>query len=259
MTSTEPSLAGARILVCRPEPKASALCLDLQRLGADARALPMIVIEPAQETPQSRTLIQDFDQFDCIVVVSPIAADLLLTLLDAWWPQLPAGQTWYAIGPGTARRLQQAGIDCHAPEQGHDSESLLETPALQHLNDQKILICAGEGGRPLLADTFRERGARVEKLALYRRRAPDYSPAQIDQALVQFNPDALVILSGETLNNLLALSQNADRQLFQRLLIVPTERIAQQARAVGFSRCIVPDRLDNPALALQLTKALCGG
>jgi uroporphyrinogen-III synthase len=256
MKSAEQSLANLRVLVCRPEPKASALCRDLGALGADARALPMIAIRPLPETPESRALIQDFDLFGHIVVVSPIAAEFLLTELDTWWPQRPVGQSWYAIGQGTARRLQQAGIDCLAAYQGHDSESLLTLPALHQLQDEKVLICGGEGGRPLLAESLRARGARVEKLALYQRLRPDYPKARITDVLVRFDPQAIVVLSGETLNNLLALGQNADRSLLSRLLLVPTERVAEQARRAGFARLAVAKALDTPALAASLEQAL---
>lgn len=254
--SAEHPLLGIRLLVCRPEPKASTVCSELRRLGADARALPMMEIAPLPETAATRALIQDFDRFQHIVVVSPVAADFLLKALDTWWPQRPVAQNWYAVGPGTARRLQEAGIDCHAAAQGHDSEGLLQLPELQQLNDERVLICGGEGGRALLAESLGQRGARVQKLALYRRLRPDHSEARIADALVRFDPQGIIILSGETLNNLLALGQNADKGLLQRLLLVPTERVAEQARMAGFSRLVVARALDTPALAVSLEHAL---
>lgn len=256
MKSARPNLAAARILVCRPEPKASILCQDLQALGADARALPMIAIEPQAESSQSRALIQDFDQFGHIVVVSPIAAEFLLARLDTWWPQLPVGQAWYGLGPGTAQRLQAAGIHCQTAARGHDSEGLLQLPQLQQLKGEKVLLCAGEGGRALLGETFSARGARVEKLILYQRRRPDYQPSQLNAALVQFDPQVLIALSGETLNNLLALGQNTDSKLLRRRLVVPTERVAEQARRAGFQLVMVAPRLDSRTLAASLAQVL---
>lgn len=256
MRSARKPLSGLRVLVCRPEPKASALCHDLQQLGAEARALPMIEIRPLPETAESRALIQDFDLFGHIIVVSPVAAGFLLAQLDSWWPQRPVGQNWYAVGPGTARRLRQAGIDCLTASQGHDSESLLQRPELRQLEHEKVLICGGEGGRTLLAESLRERGARVEKLALYQRRRPAYPLARLAEALVQFDPQAIVALSGETLNNLLALGQNADGNLLSRRLLVPTDRVAEQARMLGFNRTLVAQSLDTPALAASLERGL---
>lgn len=256
MKSAERALKDSRVLVCRPEPKASALCESLQHRGAEARALPMIAIEPIADTPQVRTLIQDFDRFGHVVVVSPVAAEFLLAQLDTWWPQRPLGQTWYAVGPGTARRLHDAGIECLVPHGGHDSESLLLRPELAGLKHEKVVLCGGEGGRPLLAERLQERGAEVEKLALYRRCRPDYTETQLKAALEAFDPHAIIALSGETLNNLLALGQNADRRLFNRLIVVPTERVAEQARSAGFGHTVVATALDDQALAATLEQAL---
>ena len=252
MTSAEARLLGCRILVCRPEPRASALCAVLRQHGADARALPLIEIAPLPETASTRRLIQDFDLFGHVIVASPIAAEHLLARLDGWWPQRPVGQTWYAIGPGTARCLADAGIESLTADAGHDSESLLRRPELQRLDRQRVLLCSGEGGRTLLADSLSARGARVEKLALYQRRRPRYSTVQMTAALTDFDPQAIVALSGETLNNLLALGQNADTGLFQRCLVLPTDRVADHARAAGFKRTLVAPGMDNATLALLL-------
>lgn len=216
----------------------------------------MLAIEPLPETPASRSLIQDFDHFRHVVVVSPVAAEFVLEKLDHWWPQRPAGQTWYAVGPGTARRLQETGIECLTADSGHDSESLLQRPELAQLEHQKVLICSGEGGRAVLVESLRKRGAQVEKLALYRRRKPNYPQSRLVKDLFQFNPQAVIALSGETLNNLISLGQPADPMLFQRLLLVPTDRVAAQARAAGFTRVLTAGALDPEGLAARLVDGL---
>lgn len=256
MKSARAPLEGCRVLVCRPEPKASELCYSLGRAGADARALPMIQIEPVAETGELRAVVQDFDQFQHVIVVSPIAADYLLEHLDHWWPQRPVGQKWYAVGSGTAKALAQAGIDSLAPARGHDSESLLQLDPLADLSNGKVIIAGGEGGRTLLAETLTQRGARVTKLALYRRLCPAYTPAQMAEALITFDPQVLITLSGETLNNLISLGQNVDSALYKRGLILPTARVAEQAKAAGFSRVFVAPDLGPAGLEQTLACAV---
>lgn len=254
----EPSqLRGRRVLICRPEPEASRLAQRFREAGAEARILPLIEREPIPETPERRTLILNLDQFSHIIAVSPYAARLLLDELDTWWPQIPSGIRWYAVGAGTAAVLAEQGLSTRKPAQGWTSEALLALPSLNHVEGDRILLVRGEDGRELIRQTLEQRGARVTLLPLYRRLVPAHPSEHVNRILGDFNPDALVTLSGETLNNLIALCANSGHNLYDRLLIVPADRVADQARAAGFEYPCIPGSLaDNDivaTVAVQLT------
>ncbi|MBW0148584.1 uroporphyrinogen-III synthase [Marinobacter arenosus] len=243
-------LEGRRILICRPEPEAFRLAECFRAAGADARVLPLIEREALPETPERRTLILDLDQFTHIITVSPYAARLLLDELDTWWPQVPAGIRWYAVGAGTAAVLAGQGLSIRKPASGWTSEALLALPSLAQVNNERVLLVRGENGRELIRETLEARGARVSVLSLYRRITPAYTPEHINQLLGDFAPEAIVTLSGETLNNLIALCANSSHNLYDRLLIVPADRVAEQARVAGFENPCIPGSLaDNDIVA----------
>lgn len=250
------SLRGRRILVCRPEPEAQRLAGRLTAAGAEVRCLPMLSREPLSETPEQRTMLQDLDQYQHIIAVSPYAARQLLERIDHWWPQYPVKLNWYGVGEATARVFRQAQLTPVAPDTGFASEDLLQLPALREPAGSRVLVACGADGRGLIQSTLRERGARVTDLVLYRRLRPDYTPAAINQALRLFDPHALVTLSGETLNNLIALGENTDHNLKQRLLVVPVERVAEAARTAGFRMVCIPASLDGDAIAVAIGRAL---
>lgn len=244
------ALRGRQILVCRPEPEASRLARCFSDAGASTRLLPLIDREPLPETPERRTLILNIDQYAHIIVVSPYAARLLMAQLDTWWPQLPTGIHWYAVGAGTAAVLAEHGLNPHQPARGWTSEALLELPPLSRIDGDRVLLVRAEHGRELIRDTLSARGARISLLPLYRRFNPDYTPEQVRQLLGQFEPEAIVALSGETLDNLIALCAKSDHNLYDRLLIVPAERVAEKARAAGFRNPCIPGSLaDNDIVA----------
>jgi len=54
----KPILAHSKVLVCRPEPAASELASVLRSVGANAKTLPCIAIEPTAVTPET-LLTQD--------------------------------------------------------------------------------------------------------------------------------------------------------------------------------------------------------
>ena len=229
-------LAGRRILVSRPEPRAEETRQALEQAGACSRALPLIAIQPRTLDGRERSLIQELDNFSKIIAVSPNAARFLLEQADVWWPQWPVGLEWWGPGEGTARVFRDAGLPGQAPPSGHDSEALLSCPAFQPeaVAGEKILIARGDRGRELLRNTLGDRGARVEVLPLYERTPVEWPEATLREHLTTFDPDTVLALSGETLKRLLEVGQNADSKLRERCLVVPVERVAQQARDAGF-------------------------
>ncbi len=262
--ATPPSdrpLSGQRILICRPEPEASRLADGFRANGATVEVVPLLERLPLPESAQQRSLIQNIDQYHHVIAVSPYAARLLVELLDTWWPQPPAGLHWYGVGGGTAQALAQAGLKPHWPERGHDSEALLALPQLASPSGQKVLLVRGDQGRELIADTLRQRGAEVTALALYSRQCPDTARTLLPRALAHFDPHAVVVLSGETLNNFIALGENSDHTLRQRLLVLPVQRVADQAAAAGFRNLCLPDSLQDDhivaAVARRLSPATC--
>ncbi len=210
--------------------------------------MPLLERHVLEETPAQRTLIQNLDQFAHVIAVSPFAARLLLERTDAWWPQQPVGIKWYGVGAATADIFAGAGLKPQTSASGFTSEHLLELPDLAAPVGEKILLASGEQGRELIRDTLRLRGADVSRLALYRRQCPAYNRGEVEDALSTFSPEVVITLSGETLNNLVALSQNTNHNLKQQLIVVPVGRVAQQAKNAGFQRICQPAARDVGAI-----------
>lgn len=250
------NLRGRRVLICRPEPEASRLARVFEQAGAEVRILPLMAREPLPETPEQRSVLQELDNFTHVIAVSPYAARRLLEEADTWWPQLPVGLHWYGVGAGTAAELGRHGLRPRRPSDGWTSEALLALPSLQNLNNDRVLLARGEHGRELIRQTLEERGARVTVLPLYRRFCPYYPSEIIDDLFNRFCPEVIVALSGETLNNLVKTDPDALPALHQALLVVPAERVAEQARQAGFGSILVPEGLADPDLVISVASQL---
>lgn len=255
-------LAGKRILVTRPAKRADSWCGLLRAAGATVDHIPMLAIEPIDSgTPLQaiKKLILDFDQFDRAVFVSQNAVRFGCDWLDDYWPQLPVGPRYYAIGAATARALAERGVDC---ERGGDtmpdtmdSEALLALPELQRVAGERVLIFRGCGGRTLIGDTLAGRGARVDYCELYRRTLPGAAAQQL--AAYSARPDAIAVHSGETLANLAQCIERSGRTaLLAAPLVCPSERVADRARALGFSHPHAALNAGDSAMAEALETAL---
>ena len=250
------NLQGRRVLICRPEPEASRLARAFEQAGAEVRVLPLVDREPLPETPEQRSVLQELDNFTHVIAVSPYAARRLLEEADAWWPQLPVGIQWYGVGAATAAELARHGLRPRRPSNGWTSEALLALPSLKNLAHERVLLARGEHGRELIRQTLEARGARVTVLPLYRRFCPYYPSEVIDERFNRFCPEVIVALSGETLNNLVQTDPDALPALHQALLVVPAERVAEQARQAGFGHILVPDGLADHDLVASAASRL---
>ncbi len=247
------ALAPVRILITRPEPQASRLAAVLEQAGANTLKRPLLAIEPIPETAAARRPLLDLDQYDQVIVTSAPAAELGMAWIENCWPQLPLGLHWWAIGAATAAVLAGFGLNADYAQEGHDSEALLEQPALRAVQGQRILLLTGAGGRGLITETLRARGAEVTELALYRRTCPHYAAGTLATELDRFGCNWILATSGQVLNNLLEYLA-ADRCTAQ--LLVPSERVRQQALAAGFSRVALSRGAGDQAIVDALREAV---
>ncbi len=98
-------MSGWRLLLTRPDEECAALAASLGEAGVHSSSLPLLAIDPLEETPEQRTLMLDLDRYCAVVVVSKPAARLGLERLDRYWPQ-PPQQTWCSVGAATAAILE---------------------------------------------------------------------------------------------------------------------------------------------------------
>jgi uroporphyrinogen-III synthase len=151
------------------------------------------------------------------------------------------GQQWFALGAGTARALQRAGVPRVAvPEAGSDSEALLALPALHGVADSEVGLLTAPGGRGLLARTLARRGARVRVAAVYRRIATPPRPARL-RALAALPPArcALLLTSQEAFAPLWSALAPADQARWRRSpCVVASARLAELAKSLGFRRVL---------------------
>ncbi|SHF30140.1 uroporphyrinogen-III synthase [Modicisalibacter ilicicola DSM 19980] len=222
-----------RVLITRPGARGRPLRRALEDLGVEVESLEVMRLEGLPEAQDTRRAWLDFDHYHSVVVVSPFAAECLAEALDRYWPQLPLGPGFYAVGAGTAQVLnERLGVRVRVPpaSQENTSEALLALPSLQRLEHRRVLLVAGEGGRTAIAETLERRGARVDRVALYRRQlvAPTGMAAR---RLADGDFDVMVVTSGELLEHLAGW---CSRAALNQPLIVSSQRLATLAQTLGY-------------------------
>jgi uroporphyrinogen-III synthase len=249
-------LGGVGVLVTRPRAQAEGLLAAIQAEGGTAIALPALEIAPPLDLSALSAQIGRLREFDLIVFVSP-------TSVEEAWPHIlarhgnwPHGFSLAAVGQGSARMLHRFGArQVLVPEAGADSESLLALPELQAVTGKRVLIFRGEGGREVLAETLRQRGAQAEYAECYRRVRPQLDPAPVLALWREGGVQAVTVTSSEILANLLdLLGAEGLARLQTTPLFVIHERIGAAARQLGLTEVIVTEPGDAGLLAALLER-----
>lgn len=229
-------LQGAAVVITRPVGLNRAWAIKVHKLGGQAIQLPGMTLRPNVTTKFQ------FDRLcssDIVLFTSPAAVRY------AWraWPQLNFSKTIkiYAVGMTTAAALKYRDIkNAQIPNEQQNSDGLLALKDLRSIRGKKIAIASGEGGREQLQNELCRRGAKVEKIAVYRR-----SPARLGKPHYGLltsltKSDYIFFSSTEAISNLHNnLAKEAWQRLRQMKAIVSSARLAAILKKCGFVRIAI--------------------
>lgn len=250
------------VLVTRPVGQAGRLCAGLTAAGYRAVHQPLLAVSPVDPCDDDqRGFIRALDSYAHCLFVSANAARFGLDCLLREWPEWPQTVQCYAVGDSTAEVLRAAGLGVLTPGVNMTSEGLLALPSLQAVSGQRVLIVKGEGGRSALREALTAQGAQVDELRCYRRSAPDLAPEMLQALLHRERVACILVSSGEVLENLMALLQPGGMNsptLDGITLVVPSARVAEQARAAGWRDMRVATNASDNAMLSALQHSAAG-
>ena len=242
------------ILVTRPLPQGEALVSRLRAMGRVARSFPLIEFTPGRELPALGDALADWGPTICYLRYPSMRWNSPMPVCSSRACP-PTSPRYFAIGRTTALALHTvSGQHIHYPLDREISEVLLQLPELQNIAGKNALILRGNGGRELLGATLTERGAGVTFCECYQRSAKHYDGAEEAMRWQSRGVTTLVVTSGEMLQQLWSLIPQWYREqwLLHCRVVVVSERLALQARELGWQEIQVADSADNDALLRAL-------
>jgi uroporphyrinogen-III synthase len=198
----EQPLAGVGVLVTRPIHQVEHLAQLIEQAGGVAIRFPTIEIAPPADPGQLLALLGRLTEFDLAIFISPNAVEQTFSWLRATRRAWPSDLPLACVGRATAEALAKQGLSAAVPGERYDSEALLGLSLLQTVAGKEIVIFRGDGGRELLGDTLRMRGANVNYAESYRRVRPSPDPEAIIEAWRRGEIQIVSITSAEGLRNL---------------------------------------------------------
>jgi|GEM_PF-1596339 len=212
------ALAGARLVLTRPRDRADALARELQAAGAETLHFPALSVEPTGEAAPA-------GPFDLAIFVSPAAVRHGLGRVGRILPRRVA-----APGPGTARRLAEAGVPgAVSPARGAGLAALFDAPAFGSVAGRRVLLVCGRPVNRRSVAALRARGATVTVFTAYAR-APVAAAEPLAGWLRRGEADAIMASSAAAVSALGAL---AGIDWADTAWIVSSDRVARAVEAAG--------------------------
>jgi uroporphyrinogen III methyltransferase / synthase len=203
-------LHGRRVAVTRARAQASVLAARLRDLGAEVVETPAIRIEPRPVDGEIAAAIDSLPGYAlaCFTSANGVRrffAALTEKGLDA---RALAGSIVAAIGPGTARELEQHGVRADVVPSRSIAEELVEALVDTPVAGRRVLVARAGEGREVLPEALRERGAEVDDVAFYDTVV---EPLSEEQRALLAKVDYVTFTSASSVRNLLTSLGNADR------------------------------------------------
>ena len=241
------------VVLTRAESDAKRQLDLLANRGFIATALPLLAIEPVAMASAVETELENSNTF-IFTSANAVTHGLSHVMSEC----LDASTRVLAVGRKTRELLNEHGIDARSPDR-EDSEGLLElldeTDKSSPRSLNRITLIKGEGGRDLISSVLSEQGLSIVEVNCYRRIWPSVSRRTVADALDSAEPRYIHIASGETLSRLEELCTVCGVNAHAKhTVILPSDRVENQARELGWQSRIVAAGASDEALLEVLSK-----
>ncbi|MFT5814200.1 MAG: uroporphyrinogen-III synthase [Psychroserpens sp.] len=222
-----------KLLITRPEKAGRDLQNRLQEQGYQSYCQPCFDYQDGANLEQLQAL-QSQLTYPIVIFISVAAVEFANKLMPILlWP----AQEIIAVGSATQQVLKTLGVSALVPIK-HDSEGLLALASLKNVQAKKVMIVRGDGGRELIAEALRSRGASVHYFESYRRVWRNYS-LDVIKTWHQQQINCILITSNALLEFIVNLIKESDSYWQEQCLwVVASNRIAIKAEKMGISRII---------------------
>ena len=250
-------LFGRRIVVTRAREQASSLARTLQELGAEVVEFPTIRIEPLEDNSALEKAVENLASYKWIVFTSVNGVRFFWQALRKSGRDARAlgSARIAAIGPATARALEERGLYADLVPPKYVAESVVEAlEKTASLKDARVLLPRAAKAREVLPDCLAKAGATVDVVACYET-VPEEAPREeILKRIFAGDVDCVTFGSSSTVDNFFSLVPEKTMQEHPEVLLAAIGPVtAKTLEGHGLKPGLVPDNFSIPHLVEALT------
>ena len=250
MKYTEMALIDKRIIITRAQEQSSEAREIFKKNGAQVFDLPSLVIGPPDDWGPLDEALKKISTFDWIVFSSANGVKNVedrMREIDLSLSKISKTTQIAAVGRKTAALLSDINAKINFVPPNFVADSLVEYFP-QNPKGLKLFIPRVQtGGRSILADSFRLKGAQVTEVAAYESSCPKSIPQKTIDGLNNREIDIITFTSGKTVINTVRLFEKYFGsnwlKLFEKIKIVS---IGPQTSITCENLIRKPDKEANP-------------
>jgi uroporphyrinogen III methyltransferase/synthase len=255
------TLLGCRVVVTRAREQASSFLSLLRKKGACCLQFPTIAIDPLPNYQPVFQAIKSLAGFDWLIFTSVNGVKWFWKCLSESGLDARAlgGLKVAAIGPATAQRLQDKGIEPDFVPKRYVAEDVVQGLIGLGVQGKQILLPRAKVAREVLPEALREAGAKVQVLPVYQTQLADQGAkeAQFRERLQAGAADYVTFTSSSTVENFFERipAKTLAPYVEQGLRLACIGPItAATLQGYGFTAHVQPDEYTIQALAQALAE-----
>lgn len=200
-------LLGKGVVVTRAREQASGLAAALRELGADVIQFPTIDIQPLADYAAVDASIDALPTYDWVVFTSVNGVKhfwnrLAVKGLDS---RVLAGRKVAAIGPATADKLREKGIEPDFIPEKYVAEGVVEGMLARGMGGKRVLLPRAREAREVLPEELRKAGATVDVLPVYETVPSNTRKDDVLQRMADGEIHCVTFGSSSTVDNFFSL------------------------------------------------------
>ncbi len=254
----EGGVRGKKILTTRARDQSSEFATKLRNLGAKVIEFPTIEILPPTSWKEVDHAIDRLKSYDWAIFTSANGVHFFWQRLIDKGKNHPilSSLKICAIGPATAKQLEEKGMRIDYIPKEFVAESILKGFEKMDLKGRRILLARAKEARDVLPRGLKKMGVEVDVVETYRTVKPRGGAKRLKQLLTVDKPDVITFTSSSTVNHFAELIKKEElKKLLEGIAIACIGPItAQTARRWGMRVRIQPKQYTIPKLTQAIVR-----
>jgi uroporphyrinogen III methyltransferase / synthase len=251
-------LKGKKILITRAREQSAGFAEELRKLGAEVVPFPTIEIVPPFRWDGLDHAIDRLKSYDWIIFTSANGVHFFRQRLKERGKRLrlPVSLRVCAIGPATAKQLNEIGISVDYVPKEYIAEAVLEGFKEMGVQGKRILLARAKIARDVLPKGLRKMGAELDIVEVYRTVKPRGGSKKLRRLLEEDKMDVITFTSSSTVNHFANLlkKENVKRSLKGTVIACIGPVAARTAKSWGMKVEIQPKEYTIPGLTQAIAQ-----